>query len=72
MKNWRKKFAVLLLLLLPLQALAASLSVLTCYTGEAHHGIVDHAGSGHGSSHEDGTHYHGAPHPHDVKIDNWN
>lgn len=41
MKSWRKQLAVLVLLLVPLQAIAASLSAFTCHTGEAHHAAAD-------------------------------
>ena len=65
MKDWRKKFALLLLLLLPLQALAGSLSVLTCYTGSAQHGATNDADRDHGPSHDNDMHDRDTPHQHD-------
>jgi hypothetical protein len=54
MKAWWKKFAVTMLLLLPLQGMAATLSAFTCFSPDAHGtfgtNAHDHAGS---SSHED-------------------
>ena len=58
MKNWRKKLALFVLVLLPLQSLAASLTALTCYSGDAHQ-TQEHD---HGASH---SHDGGTPHPHD-------
>ncbi|HET9663511.1 MAG TPA: hypothetical protein VFP00_04720 [Burkholderiales bacterium] len=51
MKDWHKKLALILLLLMPLQSLATSLTALTCYSGDAHH--------------QTQTHEHGAAHGHD-------
>lgn len=65
MTDWRKKFAVFLLLLLPLQALAASLSALTCHTGVAHHGMTSHSDLDHGSAPDGHVHDHSTPHEHD-------
>ena len=58
MKDWRKKLALLVLVLLPLQSLAASLTALTCYWGDAHQSEQHDHGSSH--SHDGGT-----PHQHD-------
>lgn len=54
MKTWRKKLAVFVLLLLPLQGLAATLSAFTCFSADAHP-TADanaHSHDGGGSSHE--------------------
>src|SRR5688572_17213474 len=41
--SWRNRFVILLLLLLPLQGLAASLTAFTCHSGQATHGdTLDH------------------------------
>lgn len=61
MKGWQKKFAVFVLLLLPLQALATSLSAFTCLSGAAHHSTTDPHDHGHGAHANDD----GAPHQHD-------
>lgn len=53
-----------MLLLLPLQALAASLSALTCHTGAAHHGAVNES-TAHAAAHDGYPHDPGAPHHHD-------
>jgi|InoplaM1AM_1038551.scaffolds.fasta_scaffold02079_1 hypothetical protein len=50
MKDWRKKLALIVLVLLPLQSIAASLTALTCYS--------DHA-------QQTETHDHGTSHSHD-------
>ena len=58
MTGWRKKFAVIVLLLLPLQGLAATLSVFSCVSGDAHQTTTH-------------THGHdgGSPHEHDGETD---
>jgi hypothetical protein len=55
MKNWRKKFAVIVLLLLPLQGLAATSSAFTCFSADAHHavGVDAHSHDGHFSHDRD-------------------
>ena len=54
MKGWRKKFAVMVLLLLPLQGLAATLAAFTCSSADTHH-----AAAGHAQSHDGGlSHQH--------------
>jgi hypothetical protein len=52
-KNWRKKLALIVLLLLPLQSVAASFTALTCYS--------DHA-------QQSQTHDHGTSHSHDAST----
>jgi len=54
MKAWRKKLAVIVLLLLPLQGLAATLSAFNCVSGDAHQTTT------HTHSHDGGL-----PHEHD-------
>ncbi|MGQ0750225.1 MAG: hypothetical protein ACT4PS_06810 [Betaproteobacteria bacterium] len=53
MKDWRKKLALFVLVLLPLQALAASLTALTCYSDHVHHTETHDHGASH--SHDGGT-----------------
>jgi hypothetical protein len=65
MNDWRKKFALFLILLLPLQALAASFSALTCPGDAAHQGAVTDAIVDHHTSHENHSHDPGKPHHHD-------
>lgn len=53
MKAWWKKFAVIVLLLLPLQGLAATLSAFTCFSADAHQTVASNTHShDSGSSHE--------------------
>lgn len=64
MKFWREILAVLMLLLVPMHALAASLSALNCHTGEAHQAPVDaHV---HGTSQISHTHEGAASHQHEA------
>jgi hypothetical protein len=63
MKNWRKKLALFVLVLLPLQSLAASLTALTCYSDHAQQSQHTHD---HGPSHG----HEGAPHSHDGESGN--
>lgn len=65
MKDWRKKFAALLLLLLPFQALGASLSAFTCYSGETSHSTASAPEHDHGSAPASHTHDGGTSHQHD-------
>lgn len=64
MKNWRKKFAMLVLLLLPLQALATALSAFTCHSG-AHHATTGSPDRDSGTSHASHSHDGVAAHQHD-------
>ena len=65
MNHWRRKFALFFILLLPLQALAASFSALTCPGGAAHQGAASDAIVDHDVSHENHSHESGKPHHHD-------
>jgi hypothetical protein len=58
MTAWRKRIAVVVLLLLPLQGWAATLSAFTCFSADAH----QTAGSPH--------HDTGSPHEHDGDTGN--
>jgi hypothetical protein len=52
MKAWCKKLALIVLLLPPLQGLAATLSAFTCYSGNAHQGTIGAHQHDGGTSHE--------------------
>lgn len=65
MKSWRQKLVVLVLLLVPLQALAASVSAFNCHADASHQATADARTDAHGASQALHTHDDGASHQHE-------
>ena len=65
MRVWQRQLAVLVLLLLPLQGLAASLAAYTCHSGTTEHATSNAHADDHGTSQTSHTHDDAAPHQHD-------